>query len=686
MALPVREFIIQRLLEYDPSFDVGSGVPTTSLFIDPLSVVLQPVVDELTVVQATQSILTILESSDPNSFPEDIVDGLASNALVERNPGSIGSDVERIRFFEPQAFSAQIGVLIFLGGGGQRYTNSESIAITSAEMSLNQEGNLYYIDIPIVALEEGDDFNVDAGAITSMEAEPVGVANLTNRFGVSQGASRETNTELIDRMKVAVTVRALVTGRGIVVTLTENFTTIEEIQPIGFGKDEMMRDIVHNVHIGGNVDVYIKTPSFTEADYDVFGLEVDFDRTKAGSATVVAVVQDVGYNLGKSNLDRTNVSPLVKTIDGVFVYSEGTDYTIDDTFGLISRIALSNILHEVGSAATVTGLKNLMLAGGFVNARPGMVLTVDTPATVAGTYTIKAKVDDDNVTIYGEFPVASETGVGFNMDDALSVTFEYNPIAVDVIKTVRTGREDFTITNVPLMRITSVEVLDPLSGEPTGTVLDDLGGYGAGPYGAGGFGIGDGPDYKLVVDEPTLRHSELEDNYIEFQESLVGLSVRITYEYASAIPPIQAFMDDENNQNQSASLLARSFIPVFVDSLQSITYDINTADEATALSVAAMTTLVETFIDDVDQGDDLELSDIVDVLYDNGAVRVDLGALNSLRGEIHNHNGAVVFTLPDSTGSMPIPNDPIPDPTDKPLSPRIARFRARTITLARQTV
>ncbi len=58
MTLPVTDFIVQRLLEFDPTFDVGSGVATTGLLIEPLSVVLQPIVDELSVVQATQSVLT----------------------------------------------------------------------------------------------------------------------------------------------------------------------------------------------------------------------------------------------------------------------------------------------------------------------------------------------------------------------------------------------------------------------------------------------------------------------------------------------------------------------------------------------------------------------------------------------------------------------------------------------------
>jgi hypothetical protein len=687
MTLPVQDFIIQQLLEYDPSYDVGAGVPTTSLMIEPMSVILQPVIDELTVIQATKSILTILESSDPDAFPEDIVDGLAANAFVDRNPGAIGSDVMRIRFFEPQAFDAAQGVLIFRGSTSQRYTNSESFSVTSAEMSLNQEGTLFFADVPIVALEEGDSFNVDAGAVTLMEAEPAGVANVTNRFGIQDGRDRETNTELIDRIRVAVTVRALVTGRGIVVTLTENFTSIEEIVPVGFGDPEMMRDIVYNTHIGGNSDVYIKVGSLTEGYTDIFTLEVDTTRQKATSATVVALLPAVGYSLNRFPVDRTNLEPIVRTIDGVFVYDDGVDYTIDDATGLLFRLGGGAIFNISGSAATITSDKVLEKTGAFTDVRPGMILTINTPGTVTGTYTIKTKLNANEVEIYGTFPVASETGVGFQVDDRLVVTYEYNPVSIDIIKEARSaGREDYTITDVPLMYIESIEILDPLSGEPTGTFLDNTGGYGAGGYGMGPYGIGSGPDYRLVVEEPTLRHSELEDNFLEISSLFIGTAVRVTYQYASAIPPIQAFMDDRNNQSVTASLLARHFVPVYVDGSTAIVYEILSSTETSAISVADMTTLLKDFIDDIDENEDLEFSDLVDLFYDNGAAKVDLGTLNNLKGEVHHQNGALEFFLPDDTGAIAIPDEDIDDPTDKPLSPRITRFFARDITLERTLV
>lgn len=684
MALPVRNFIIQRLIEFDPTFDAGAGVPTTGLMIDPQSIILQPVVDELTAVQASSSILTILESEDPDAFPEDIVDGLASNVFIERNPGFIGSTVERVRFFQPQDFEAKKGVLIWRGPAGQRYSNSEPVDVTSAEMSLNQEGTLYFVDIPIIALDEGEAFNVDAGSITSMEAEPAGVANVTNLFKVDQGRDRETNTELIDRIKVAVTVRALVTGRGIVVTLTENFTTIEEIQPIGFGDPEMMRDIVFNVHIGGNVDVYVKNPNFTTSSKDVFGLEVDTSRRR-GTSTTVALVEDaVAYSLGVGSIDRTNGAPVVKDIDGLTTYTEGTDYEIDDTAGLISRPSIgSTIFHLSATGGNVTVGKVLNKTGAFANVRSGMILTIDTPASVAGTYTIKEKIDDDSASIFGNFDVTTESNVDFKVDDNLHVTFEYNPVSIDIIRTARTGRTDFTILDTPVMFIDSIEVLDPLSGEPTGELLGDEGGFGTGGFGEGGFGAGAGADFGLVVEAPTLRHSWLENNYIEFADALVGTSVRVNYQSATAVPPIQAFMDDRDNQSQSASLLARHFIPVFVDTAVPIVYSIPTSEAATALTVDEMTEVVAEFINDVDQGEPLEISDLIDLFYDNGASKVDLDAIQQLRGEIHNHDGSVMFTLPTDEGNIEIPDDEIEDPSDRPLSPRIARFRARDIVLQR---
>lgn len=706
MTLPVTDLIVQQLLEFDPNFEVGAGTAISGLMIEPLSIILQPIVDELTVAQASKSILTILESSDPDAFPEDLVDALASNEFVERQPGQIFSDVERLRFFSPQAFSSPRGTLIWRGPAGQRYTNSEAVSVTKSEMTLLQEGSLYFVDIPILALEEGSSFNVAAGSITSMEAEPVGVASMTNRFGSAAGRDRETNTELIDRIKVAVTVRALVTGRGIIVTLTENFTSIVEITPIGFEDPEMMRDIVYNVHIGGNVDVYVKTAAFVSGQKDVFNLRIDTTRRTAGSSTVVASVANQDYALAHQSLDNTSVTPLVKSIDG-FAFLGLQDYTLNSATGQIRRLpnatedpfdpSPSVIFHlEVtGASCTATGdplrAKRFFKSGAFSDVRAGQILTISTPASLAGAYTIKEIISVDEIEIFGTFPGAIGSfpisSVDAIIDDLLVVEYEYNPISIDIIQTVRdVARTDYTITDVPLIIVDAVEELDPISGETTGVLLSGDGGYGAGGYGEGGYGIGSAPDFVLVVTKPTLRFSDREDNYLAFDSSWLGKAVRVTYRYANAIPAIQAFCDDRDNQTEAASLVVKNYIPVFVDGGTTIDYDIDAADAATAISVDEMTTRVKASINDISASRPLELTDLVDVMYNNGAVRVGLSSLQKLQGSIHHEDGTLEFVSPTAEGVMAIPSDPIPDPTDRPLSPRIARFIANNITLSRSVV
>lgn len=689
MSLPVTDFIVERLLEFDPGFDVGSGVATTLLLVEPLAVILQPIVDELTVVQSTQSVLTILEAADPDSFPEDIVDAIASNVFVDRDPGHIGSTVQRLRFFEPQRLAAPKGALVWLGPLGQRYANSDPVSISKTEMALNQDGALYYVDVPVVALEEGDRFNVDAGTIAQMEARPVSVANTTNLFRVTEGRNRETNTQLIERCKVAVTVRALVTGRGIIVTLTENFSTIVEITPVGFGDPEMMRDIVYNVHVGGNVDVWVKTAATSSGQKDVLGLKVDPSRRQAVSATVVALEAGVAYDLGRASVDRTDRAPRVTAIDGAPSYSEGSDYVLDDINGLIVRTAGSTIFHiqeEGALGAIATNQKQLMHTSKptfFENVRAGMILTVLGPAAVAGRYTVKRQLSALTIEVYGGFPSATG-GVSFQVDDLLAVSIDYNPVTVDLIAAPRSpGRAPYTITDVPVLEVTAVQKLDPLKLQPTGLLYRDRGGCGAGGFGAGAYGSGTGADWRLRVSDPTRRFSAADESYLEFQQRLVGQSARVVYRYDPNIAPLQAFCDDSQNQTEAASLLVRHYVDVLVEYAKPIAYTIAASSQATALSEDAMAAKIVGFINSLGEGQNLEASDLIDLLYNNGAEEVDIDRVMSVRGAIQHQDGSVEYITPDARGILAIPSRPIPNPSRRPVSPRIARFVAAEIRVSR---
>ena len=131
-------------------------------------------------------------------------------------------------------------------------------------MSLNYDNGLYYMDIPAAAGAEGVLYNIQAGEITkSTMSLPSGVVSVTNPSQFLGGNTSESNTELYNRVKMAITTRDLVTKRSIAYVLTEQFASIKDIVSIGFGDPEMLRDTVMGYHIGGKVDTYIKSGNIT---------------------------------------------------------------------------------------------------------------------------------------------------------------------------------------------------------------------------------------------------------------------------------------------------------------------------------------------------------------------------------------------------------------------------------------
>ena len=686
MALPITDFIVERLLEYDSTFDTGGGIATTQLMINPLAIIFQPVRDELDAIQVSQTILSILESDDPDAFDEDIVDALASNVFVERHTGGKASGTVRVRYFSPQSTDIGTGLASFLDTSNRRYVNVNPVSITMSEMGLNVDGSLYYVDIPVESEEEGSGGNVDIGSVQVFENEPPNIANVTNLAKFSDGSDRETNTELIDRIRVAVTVRALVTGRGIVTTLTDNYSSIEEINVRGFGDPEMQRDIVYNVHIGGNIDVWTKVPSFENKDYDVISLVPDTTRRYPEFSSIVAIDPAVAYPLRHSGIDRTDHVPVVSSADNYVTYIESVDYTLNDAAGTIERIGAGNIFHISGTTATITGANTIYQLAAFTNVRVGMQLKVSSPSSISGVYSVKS-VTANEVTIYGTFPVTGIGSVYWAIDDILTVSYDYNPLSIDVIKSVRdASRENYTITDVPLMRLNSIEILDPTTLEPTGIYLDSVGGYGQGAYGAGPFGVGTVEDYVLKISIPNLRFSVDEDNFIDISYTYFGYCLRVNFDYASEITTYQDFMDDPQNNVETAMLKAKHFIPTYVSTVSPIVYYVQ-ASNTSALTESEVQEAVEGLINDTRIRTNVEISDIVDILYNSGADRVNLDF--QLKGEIHNTNGDVQFILSDSDGILEIPDNVsaltyLPD-TDKPLSKEIAHFIPDAIVLTRVT-
>lgn len=741
MALPIQEFIETKIREYDEDFDMRDGTAFNSMFIKPSTLIIQPFRDELDQIEQNQSVKSMLEG-DTNSFPEDSVDALMSNVFVDRQTGEKVTGVVRAYFLEARAIDILAEEARFLDDAGNYFINTGDISITSRQMAIQTSGDYFYVDIPVESEEEGA-ITVNVNGIVSWENSPSGLVQVGNEDAFTAGADKETNLEYINRAKQSISVRDLVTGKGIVATLNENFSNIEDIESIGFGDPEMQRDIVFNTHIGGHVDIYIKTPQVQSADFDAFALLTDPTRQRA-LRTFKTLTGEDWVSFGIISIDRTNGDPVVNQIadDTFATFTSTVDLTGGVNLSTVYNIKISaidpneslvtiqiGIQGAVPSATTRSEIINKVnTAMGFTlcaeEAGGGGEEYIKFTSPIAGTsgyFSFIAPSAADatnevfglNEAIYphsyiGSTAITYVEGIDYEFDDddglirrintgsigdgdLVEISLEYNPISIDigipvrnvsgdiVSYSIRTGREDTTIQNLPFIDITSIEELDPVSGEPNGNVLDGIGGFGQGGFGRGNFGVGFGADYELVVLEPHARYSIREENYIEFIPNFVGKDVRISYRYAPEIEDIQEFVETPAERVVTSKTLVKHFIPAFVD--VEMSYEVPASD-VTAKTNDELIELVAEAINDIPRGNSLQASDLVNLLYENGATKVDLPI--SMLMEIHHVNGTNEIKTDED--SLTIPSPTLESETDMPISESIAHFLPRNILLTRRTV
>jgi hypothetical protein len=905
--LPVADFLTKRLKEYDPNFEVRKGTGFYQLFFNPLQFITQPIIDEAVELTIAQSFLRILQQPDPDAFPEEAVDSLASNFFVERIAGGVSSGVARVYYASPVDREWPAKGAVFNGENGKTYTNPASFLIAKDVMSLQFENGSYYYDIPVQSEDLGEDTLLDAGGLVGIGNDPDAIT-VTNIVPFSGGYSRETNTLLIERVRKSIAVRDLVTGKGFNATMFENFGGfLTELRAIGFGDPEMMRDIVYNTHIGGKIDGYFKTAKVSQGFKNITGLLPDYTRQAYGSTNVQLfnaeagetpdgnfdvsgghspIVQqvkpatsakytstvDLSSTINLSSNDRIkitidgvikelslkgsnpatttkaeilnhinavfgymvafSVGPYIETRsskkgktstitiddpdigtsaltavfglavptvfygDGPIVFTETTHYTINTAYGTITRVigpavvptspfpndtldtgtagyrylfslsslgagcnatagdvysnggqtftvrssivyglslscfgtgdpASSGTLTKVSGAgdATITFTavskveKNIftdptmldLSTGVFHDVAINDIVTFNPhsgnvddlhgdPLTLKKDYRVLQVVDEHTLVLDEEVPYDKSDinywiqRTGIKNREVVYVQYWFNPLSIDIgplvlldtdgNRGVRTGREDQTITDVSFLKINKIEIIDPITFEPTGDVLATGGGYGEGGYGEGPYGIGSGSDFYMVVNSPNERFSAFEDSYIVLHPSFVGLSFRVDYDYVPECITMHDFVRSENERVLDGDILMKHFLPAYVGG--TIQYKIDVTD-STVPDNDSLTTSLKNFINTQPAGSDLQISEVYQYLarttdpYDRYGTYIKPFTLTAM---IHNTDGTTTVISSDDKLVVPTPS-PFPKDTTKPLSPRISHWIADNIVLER---
>lgn len=535
-------FLEERLTTEIPEVDTSPFSAMRDLVIRAFTLMAEPYRREINGVKISQSLNNYL------SMTREEVNALLGNYFTQLREGAKAAGTVRMYFPSPQSIIVT-PTTQFSTGSGLNFFPSSVQSISNTQMSFQQDGELYYFDVLVEAENPGTGYNIDAEEISSVVGIS-GVTRVTNIRKFTSGLAEETKAEGLARTRNSITIRNLITSRGAAFVLPENFPTVDTLQVIGNGDPEMLRDIISGpvgisgipggyagknsadlglgefVHIGGKTDIYVYQPEPDVDDLDIENLT------------------DKGYRRHAGTTGFTD--PATPTTS-----------TFEDEFGFFQTRAIASgdillIGEDEFTITTVTDEFTLQvtgtLVGGLFNTTYEIVRRVAGQVTVP-LYDLVAE-DADGNPVFNDAgnPVAPIPGSATyaELRDGGNVLVE------------KTENKAVNNVSLPLLRISTVEFLDPLTLEASGQAVPmrDL----LGAYSPTGMSGGDGSTEASGT--MRLYFRDAVNCYVtraSTRFTLSGRTYRPVAEFAGAVLR-EASIPDENvdevilNGDQTASI------------------------------------------------------------------------------------------------------------------------------------
>lgn len=240
MDLPT--FIKARLTQEFPKINLEDGEPLADVLVKACEALMDPLVRELTHIKNNQSL------GNAPQMAVDEVAALIANHFTEHDAGDYATGALRIYYPSPRGISITTGN-VGSTGDGLNFLPTVPQAFTAEQMLLNQDGDLYYVDVTYRAEKAGDDYNVAAGKISSI-TNMDGAVKVTNLARFRNGLPSETSRELAVKGENSLSNRSLDNKRGALAKLQDAFPGMRHLQAVGLGDPEMQRDIIRGGGLG----------------------------------------------------------------------------------------------------------------------------------------------------------------------------------------------------------------------------------------------------------------------------------------------------------------------------------------------------------------------------------------------------------------------------------------------------
>jgi len=239
----IETFVKTRLSQAFPNLAIEDTQAIDDTLINPMRVLLEPVIREIKLVKLRQSGVANVEA-----LSDEEIDSLMANFFEARKAGGYARGTVRVWFAAPQTVTFSL-IQVATTRSGLRFIPQPTQTITASLMSLNREGNEYYADITYVAERRGDEYNIGRNEIVTIANLPA-AARIRNQDRFQGGLPRETSVDFVGRVEAKLSDRTLTVQRGILSELTDNFPAIRSLQVIGMKDPEMQRDIVKGGSLG----------------------------------------------------------------------------------------------------------------------------------------------------------------------------------------------------------------------------------------------------------------------------------------------------------------------------------------------------------------------------------------------------------------------------------------------------
>lgn len=257
-ALELLETIIS---ESYPSLDTRNGTVVHDLLMGLTAIGYGFLYDHIDSFTKTNSISSITEEN--TSLDDASVNALLSNWFLTRNAGSFATGPIKIIFDTKKKYTIPANTIFSFGT--LKFKNLEEVIIESD--SLTQEAGQYFYVMNIQADSAGESYRLVKNTYMETVLYPLNIVSITVSSDFTGGTNTETSTELLDRAKVEIGTRDLVSKRSIQNFLSYNFSEIKKVLVLGYNDRELVR-IVNDVgiRISGACDILIDTNTILNQD------------------------------------------------------------------------------------------------------------------------------------------------------------------------------------------------------------------------------------------------------------------------------------------------------------------------------------------------------------------------------------------------------------------------------------